>query len=101
MARYADTSGLAPQEAELWGRIIAHQGETFHTARGLPFTYRIAGNEVFFSRKEKPVTLSGFIRAYRSAVALGGTVPGPKTLNVFGASYIYPLFLALGVISPP
>ena len=31
------------------------------------------------------------------ALELGGLVTGPKKLGVFGASYIYPVFVEIGV----
>ncbi len=36
--------------------------------------------------------------AYRKAKELGGVVAGPKALGAFGASYIYPIFISLGII---
>ena len=30
-----------------WQLLQQHQGETFHTAKGLPFTYTIRGGELF------------------------------------------------------
>ena len=31
----------------IWQLLQQHQGETFHTAKGLPFTYSIRGGELF------------------------------------------------------
>ena len=36
--------------------------------------------------------------AFRKAMELGGAVAGPKKLGTFGASYLYPIFVRLGVI---
>ena len=36
--------------------------------------------------------------AFRKAMELGGDVSGPKKLGTFGASYLYPIFVRLGVI---
>ena len=30
----------------IWQLLQQHQGETFHTAKGLPFTYTIRGGEL-------------------------------------------------------
>ena len=35
--------------------------------------------------------------AYKKALELGGLVTGPKKLGVFGASYIYSVFVEIGV----
>jgi hypothetical protein len=41
---------------QVWRRLVAHQGEVFATKKGLPFTYRIAGNHgVWITREGRPV----------------------------------------------
>ena len=37
------------------------------------------------------------VLAYKKALELGGLVTGPKKLGVFGASYIYSVFVEIGV----
>ena len=54
----------------IWLLLQQHQGETFHTAKGLPFTYTIRGG-------------------------------GPKKIGCYGASYLYPVLLALDVLERP
>ncbi|MBI3682078.1 MAG: hypothetical protein HY235_16980 [Acidobacteria bacterium] len=34
----------------VWRRIESHQGDEFHTARGLPFTYQVEGAGIWFFR---------------------------------------------------
>lgn len=90
-----------PSEIELWNAILAHQGEIFTTSGrgtrpGVTFTYTIRGAEMFVDRKEKSITRATILHAYHRAVELG-TVTGPKQLNVFGASYLLPIFKKLGV----
>lgn len=90
-----------PAEIELWNAILLHQGETFTTSgRGarscVMFTYSIRGAEMFVDRKEKSITRATVIRAYQKALELG-VVTGPKKLNVFGASYLLPIFKRIGV----
>ena len=70
----------------LWDVLIAHQGETFYTTKGLPFTYTIKGGEFFTERKKKSITLH--------------TITGPKALNVFGAPYIFAMFRHLEILPP-
>ena len=85
-------------EQELWQKILAYSGESFLTAKGLSFTYTVRGAEMFVDRKEKSITRATVLLAYRRACELGGIVPCPKALGVFGASYLYPVFREIGVI---
>ena len=80
-----------------WEAILAFEGAIFYTAKGLEYSYTIRGNEMFVSRKEKSVTRASILVAYKKAQELG-CVTGPKQLGVFGASYLYPVFLRLGII---
>ncbi len=101
MARYAKTASYTEGERQLWNWLVAQQGKEFFTAKGLIFTYIIEGNEMFFSRKEKSITRATVNQAYRRTLALmqtAGCVTGPKKLGTFGASYLYPVFLEMGVI---
>ena len=82
----------------MWDTLILFQGYTFLTAKGLKFTYTLKGNEVFFSRKEKSVTRATVDLALQKAVEKEGMVSGPKKLDCFGASYLYPVFQRLGII---
>ena len=54
--------------------------------------------ELFISRKEKSITQSTVVMAFHKALDMEGKVKGPKKLGRFGASYLYPLFIKLGVI---
>lgn len=86
------------QEAALWNLLTCLQGCVFLTAKGLKFTYKIKGGEMFVNRKSKSITQAMVFMAFRKAMELGGTVAGPKKLGTFGASYLYPIFVRLGVI---
>ena len=87
------------QEEELWSILIYLQGCVFLTAKGLKFTYKIKGGEIFISRKSKSITQATVFMAFRKAMELGGIVVGPKKLGTFGASYLYPVFVRIGVIA--
>lgn len=85
----------------LWDALVEIQQEQFGTAKGLAFTYAIRGNEMFVSRKDKSLTRATVALAFHNALALqrsGEGVAGPKKLKTFGASYLYPIFIRLGVI---
>lgn len=94
-------AGQSKQEQEdaLWSMLIYLQGCVFLTAKGLKFTYKIKGGEIFVNRKTKSITQATVFMAFRKAMELGGDVSGPKKLGTFGASYLYPIFVKLGVIS--
>ena len=83
---------------DVWKSMVALQGQTFLTARGLPYTFAISGGVVTLSRKANPIKRATVEVAYRNAVSLHGAVPGPKALRCFGASYLYPVFVEIGVI---
>ena len=96
-----------PDDDYIWNLMLAHAGETFYTTRGLPFTYHQkvsytgeALGELVIDRKEKTVTWNTVLLAYQKALevqASEGCVSGPKKLGVFGASYLYSVFLELGI----
>lgn len=92
---------------ELWKLLCGMEGETFYTAKGLEFHYEIRGYEIFVDRKRnsKSITRSSVERVYqmlleriREGEELPLLVKGPKKLGVFGASYLYPVLLRLGII---
>ncbi|MCD8010073.1 MAG: hypothetical protein LUF34_04655 [Lachnospiraceae bacterium] len=87
-----------PTEDALWAALRAFQGYPFRTAKGLTFTYTVRGGELFVDRKEKSITRATVDLAFRRALELQ-VVTGPKKLGVFGASYLYPIFLHLGIIT--
>ena len=81
------------------------QGCTFRTSRGLEFQYKIRGGEMFIDRRErsKSLTRSTVMLAFHRAKEIQereGCVSGPKKLGTFGASYLYAIFLCLGVCTP-
>lgn len=101
MPRFADTAQYSSEEEMLWEQLKELQRHEFFTSKGLPFSCSIRGNELLISRRRKSITRATVNMAYRKAYRLmdaDGCVDGPKKLGVFGASYIYPLFLELGII---
>lgn len=88
-------------EALLWQTLVQMQNQPFSTLKGLEFTYRIKGHEIFVDRKDKSITKATVILSFWKALELqvqGKEVKGPKMLGTFGASYLYPIFLEMGVI---
>ena len=87
-------------EKYLWDAIMAYADYPFLTEKGLSMKYTVKGGEIFFNRKEKSVTKASVMNAFHRARQLQhekGFVNGPKELGTFGASYIYPVFLRIGV----
>ena len=73
----------------LWDEIKAHEGETFYTVKGLPFTYRVRGGELFTERKKQ---------AFLKVRSKPEEITGPKRLNVFGGPYVWAIFMKLGIV---
>lgn len=89
-------------EKQLWRTLLLLEDHPFQTAKGLSYFYKIKGNEIFFSRKEKSVTRASVNIALKKAIELqkeGVIIKGPKMLKSFGASYLYPIFIKIGVIN--
>ena len=83
----------------LWEKITDRQGETFYTAKGLPFTYTVKGGELFSDRKKKSITRATFEQAYQKIQQDGEhKVTGPKSLGCFGAPYVWAVFKTLGLV---
>lgn len=57
--------------------------------------YSVAENYLY---QEKSITQSTVVMAFHKALDMDGKVKEPKKLGTFGASYLYPLFIKLGVI---
>lgn len=88
----------------LWDVIAENQGKRFMTKKGLPFTYHIKGGELFTDRRERSITRSTFEKAYEKLQAdqtgegVLGRIVGPKTLNMYGAPYVWAVFVGIGLI---
>ena len=90
-------------EEVLWDALVLLEGKSFETAKHLDYSYSIKGYEIFVSRKDKSITRSTVNLSLRNAMELqksGLPVSGPKKLKTFGASYLYPIFMEIGVIVP-
>lgn len=98
-----DEGGIpqAKLEDALWDALVLLEGKSFETAKHLKYSYSIKGYEIFVSRKDKSITRSTVNLSLWNAMELqkaGLPVSGPKKLKTFGASYLYPIFMEIGVI---
>ncbi len=94
--------GLEQLDDLLWEVLRLYQGAEYRTAKGLNFTYSVKGYEMFVSRKDKSLTRATVTLAFHTALSLqsqGLAVSGPKKLKTFGASYLFPVFIDLGIIN--
>lgn len=89
---------LEQKTEELWKVLEARQGETFYTAKKLPFQYTIRGGEMFVDRRSRSITRSTFANALKKIGERSEEVRGPKSLNVFGAPYVWALLVTLGIV---
>ena len=93
--------------SNLWDVIQEHEGKSFLTKKGLPFTYVIKGGELFTDRRERSITRSTFEKAYAKLIKdqEGENAPrviiGPKSLNVYCAPYVWAFFTGIGLIDEP
>ncbi len=98
-----EEGGIAKEALEdaLWDALMRLEGKNFETAKHLDYSYAMKGYEMFVSRKDKSITRSTVNVSLWNAMHLqkaGLPVNGPKKLKTFGASYLYPIFVELGVI---
>lgn len=105
----------------LWDAVLTYQDQTLHTLSGLEFSYTVKhkkngeySGELLVSRKEtsKTLTRSSVMLAFHKVleqiemIEKDGTVlfappsyKGPKAVGqIFGISYIFSLFLEIGLI---
>lgn len=69
----------------IWEKVKQHQGETFETVNGKPFTYTVEGNKIIHTRCKTPIFKSNF----EKAVCLNPQKPSDLQMKVTGPSYVY------------
>ena len=88
-------------DSEFWEWLVAHQGETFFTAKHLAFTYQIRVGEMFVDRISKSITRATVCGAFSRILAdQNHEIFGPKALNCFGAPYLWAILVHLGLAVP-
>ncbi|MBR3638815.1 MAG: hypothetical protein IKN45_12975 [Lachnospiraceae bacterium] len=86
-------------EDDLWKLLKELEPCVVYTKNGQRFHYKISGNELFIDRKKGNIAQENVFLAFQKAKQLGGNVSGPRQLRVCGASYIYPIFVKVGIIN--
>lgn len=88
---------------DIWQLLVENQNKTYYTVKGLAFTYKIKGHEMFVSRKEKSITFATVKKAYERVMELQRNnvyINGPKKMGSFvGGSYLYSIFVEFGIIN--
>ena len=82
----------------LWQMLIDHQNETFYTMKKLPFCSQVKGGEIFVDRRSKSITKATFEQALNKLNTNPGKITGPKSLNVFGAPYVWAILKTFSVV---
>ena len=82
----------------LWKLLEEHQNETFYTMKKLPFTYTVKGGELFVDRRSKSITKATFEQSLNKLDKNPGKITGPKSLNVFGAPYVWAILKTFEVV---
>lgn len=100
LKKFFDVGRDIPEEV-LWEVLEAFAGYSFYTVRGMKFSYAVKGYEMFVDRKEKSITKATvllFAERARELQAAGQKITGPKQIGTFGATYLLPVFIRLGLI---
>jgi len=78
-----------PDESAVWGRILAHAGETFTQIRGGVFTYVVEGSYLHLDRTNQAIPRKHIDEAL-DLVPLANTVP---VQHLRAPSYIYAILM--------
>lgn len=88
-------------EQYLWDTVILCKNVPFRTAKNVMFFYLVQNDDLIISKNSKVISKSSVIQSFKKAIELQrefGVIGGPKKLGTFGASYIYPILVWLGII---
>ena len=91
----------------LWDAIIAREHKTFKTHRGKVFTYHIKTDKagvqqgsLVIDNNRVEITRATVLLAYHRALEVqekNGYVKNPGKLGSYGAVYLYPVFIDIGI----
>lgn len=83
---------------ELWDILKLFENYPFHTMEGIRFLYQVQDKEIVIIPQNKSIDKECVIRAMKKAIELQYKVNRPKQLEILGASYLYPVFMKIGLI---
>ena len=84
----------------MWSAVLAFQEYPFRTPKGYPFKYHVENWEMFFSKQENTLdkaTVEIAFKIARDVQKAEGYVSSHKKLASIGSSYLYPIFVRIGV----
>lgn len=81
---HADPEGV-------WQRVRQHAGEVFHTSRGLPLTYAIDGNGVWFFRDGKRIERRLSFSQFAAGISRCPVSTTTEIRDLFDPSYLFAL----------
>lgn len=90
-------------EDTIWDTIKVFADYPFYTIKGVKFYYTVHGFEMQIDRKKKTITKATvlfFIKRVQELHSAGERITGPKKVGTFGASYLFPVFVRVGLIEP-
>lgn len=87
-----------PGFGNLWKAVDAFQDYSFTAANGLKFSYTLKDGGMFIEKSAVSIRKADAELAYKRAVEMNRIVKDSKKLGVFGADYLYPVFVRIGVI---
>ena len=85
------------REERLWEELVYLQGCLFRSREGLDFTYKIRGSEMCVDVEEKGVTRAEVMKAYGRMIKMKDVVKETEGLGRYGAGYLYPIFVKMGL----
>lgn len=91
-------SASAGEEGEklaetVWHRIQMHEGELFHTARGLPFAFEVEGNGIWFFRDKKRIERKLSRKQVEAAIARCPLRSTTEIKDLMDFAYLFALLM--------
>ncbi len=78
---------------EVWRRIERHQGDEFHTATGLPFTFRVEGAGIWFFRDGRRINRKLARSQVETAISRCPLTSTTEIKDLMDYAYLYALLM--------
>lgn len=85
----------------IWDAVSAFTNYPFYTSHGMKFFYKVHEGEIQVDQKKETITKATillFIDRVLEMKDTGEKITGPKKVGTFGASYLYPIFVRIGLL---
>jgi hypothetical protein len=87
-----ESAGESAIEAA-WRRIEGHQGEEFHTSRGLPFTFEVEGSGIWFFREGRRINRKLTRTQAEAAIARCPLASTTEIKDLMDFAYLFALLM--------